>query len=49
MPCGAAGSACLRGVPFGFAQGRLSTAHLLQLREADAQLRMTVNAHSSFR
>jgi hypothetical protein len=29
------------GVPFGFAQGRLSTAFVLRVREAQTPLRMT--------
>jgi hypothetical protein len=29
------------GIPFGFAQGRLSTAVVLRVREAQSSLRMT--------
>jgi hypothetical protein len=43
IPCGAEGTAEMSGVPFGFAQGRLSTVVLLRICEAQPPLRMTAN------
>jgi hypothetical protein len=41
MPCRANADTCDHGVPFGFAQGRLSTAAVFRIREAQPPLRMT--------
>ncbi|MGC1223698.1 MAG: hypothetical protein WA872_18120, partial [Candidatus Sulfotelmatobacter sp.] len=40
-PCEADRSTCEHGVAFGFAQGGLSTAVVLRVREAQPPLRMT--------
>ena len=41
MPCGVPDGVSRHGVPFGFAQGRLSTAVVLRIREAQLPLRTT--------
>src|ERR1022692_3581083 len=41
MPCGAKGGASGQRIPFGFAQGRLSAAVVLRVREAQLRSVMT--------
>jgi hypothetical protein len=41
-PGGADGASEMQGVPFGFAQGRLSTAVVLRFAKAQSSLRMTL-------